>query len=386
MSDLKRMMRAFAISIIRYNEAQTYINKSAPSLLKKPHEELLSNLKELIEEATKIYKDRAPILDYLLHLVQKFKPLADQSTPLNDSDYEEIEKVLVEFILNMQILTKESQRKEIPIKYDKDPVVMIGFQRPLRGYSYCVSAQTIEKNIFTPFELSFETPESEVRETIKALVDAHKIEVRETYDLQEKLNGLQVKTERLENENKLVKELEEKLLAAQQKEKELERLQEKHSELEAKYLAAEEKANRLEKELGQLQEKHSSLEAKYLAVEEKANRLEELEKQFEEMKRQVSSLEQENTELKEKPEVSQNKTDSAEPFKGSDDLLRLIGNSSRDPMLPAGIYTQLLGTNGGTNRPFRGLLFPPTSQSSPSSNLASLFPLTPGGNGSNTNP
>ncbi|WP_133134835.1 hypothetical protein [Legionella nautarum] len=383
MSDLKRMMRALAVTIIRYNEAQTEKDQSALARLKKPHEELLSDLRELIVEATKKYNTRTPVLNYLLHLIRKFKPLVDQATPLKDSDYQEIENNLVAFILNMQKLRELSHSKQIKIEYDGNEEAMYGFIRgAFQNYSPCVSAEIIEKNILTPFELKFVTPESEVREVIKGLVDTHKAEVKESYDLQEEIAELKRKNKQLE---------EEKLSAAEGKAK---ALVDTHKEEVKESYDLQEEIAELKRKNKQLEEENSEIPAlkkKLAAAEGKAKRLEELERQrqSEEINKQLGLLEQGNTKLKEKPEVPQNKADSSESSKKSDDLLRLLG--SRERLLPGGTSPLLLGANFGNTRPFPGRFFPlpVISQSSTtSSSPVSGFQLTPapGGNDSSSNP
>ncbi|KTC85667.1 MULTISPECIES: hypothetical protein [Legionella] len=348
MSDLKRMMRALAVSIIRYNEAQTEKNQSALSRLKKPHDELISDLEELIKEATQSYDSRTPVLNYLLYLIKKFKPMVDETKPLDDTHYQEIENNLVDFILNMKKLRELSHSDKTNIEYDGKKEAMFGFIRGvLKSYTPCISAQIIEKIIFIPFELEFSTSEAGVRETIKALVEAHKTEVRENYDLQ-------AKDESLEAENKQLKERNGKLfLAVQEKEEELKRLQAKHSALEATHLSSIENENRLRE-----------LEGKFA----------ELSVVNEENKNKLSLLQQENAELKEKFDASPVKTTSL-----TRDLPGQIGESPALPIIP-GSYTRLLGPHRNSLFPGTFFHYPVTPILSPSTPIGvTPFSLTPKG-------
>ncbi|ARG97895.1 hypothetical protein [Legionella micdadei] len=259
MSDLKRLMRSFAAAIIYYNETQTEKSQSAEVLLEKPYVELVEDLKQLIKEATTNYETRIPVLNYLLHLITKFRPLIDQPTPLEDSVYKDIEDNLVEFILNMQKLMLISHRAKAEIQYNGMTVEMYGFIRGVIQSSPCVSAQAIERKILIPFELAFNTQESQVRARIKNIVDAHKKDIKETCELRAEVTKLREQVNDLKEEKRKLSE------SAQEHEKQfkeqLKIVQQENKELKEKLQAAESqvRTEEVSAQSGNLEEKEVDL-------------------------------------------------------------------------------------------------------------------------------
>lgn len=139
---------------------------------------LFSDLKERIDNTLSSQPNkinRASLMFYLLHCVDKLRPLMIEKTSyLDDKDCNELQDLMSKFVINMGLLLTKWKHEYIEIKYDDKNIVKIhGFKIGLFSTGICNSGKLIQKSLFPALKLQPNDCDSKIKDCIDAIFTEH---------------------------------------------------------------------------------------------------------------------------------------------------------------------------------------------------------------------
>src|SRR3990167_636137 len=131
MRQLRRLLNHFIRIIFDYHATTHPVDTDEDFLLIHPTEitpDLLTQLDTLV---TQIKEKRRPLFEYLLHTITSLHQFMCQKIPIDEPQplNPQLQRQLINFIMNVQKLLQTSQSSHVPIQYNHQDVPIAGLQR-----------------------------------------------------------------------------------------------------------------------------------------------------------------------------------------------------------------------------------------------------------------
>lgn len=185
MPHINELLSAAVTVIVRYHEVKLAIVPSTEaekrsSLLEKPHDTMIADLKALITEATTADPTREPLLTYVLYNINILRKFQDRIAPMEEAELETLKQQWIKFVLDMKTLLETSQSTMENIRYDDKNINPYGLMKGiLQGYAYCKSGKILSETLFPTLGLTVATPRETITEALTRVFISFQFHLRE---------------------------------------------------------------------------------------------------------------------------------------------------------------------------------------------------------------